>query len=225
MNVDLQTRTKESKLEKLNKLDAKPYKKLYEGLLKNIDSVNLRKLLKDYTRHWDTYIGRFLFKGISYYKYEDKIITKKDILKHIKALDLAFTVAPGLVAKTVVYRGSDRKDVRRRKIIDGKWTHKSYLSTTPTISSTLQFLDTNMEGELGCCLDQITLPKGYKVLPLFNELSHFPDECEFLLPRNTTFIETRPAKKVSYADLLGVRVLTRFWTVEFVRQPLVKLKM
>ena len=196
---------------------SKPYTKLYEGLLKNVDSVDLRALLKDYTYRWDTYIGRFLFKGISNFQYGDTTITRADIIKHIHALDLAFSVAPGLPAETIVYRGSDKKDVQRRNIIDGKWTHKSYLSTTPNLKSIFQFLDTGGD----CCVDQITLPKGYRVLPLFNQLTNFPDECEFLLPRNTTFQQTRPEEVVSYPNLLGMKLLTRFWTV----RPNIKLKM
>ena len=187
----------------------KPYKKLYEGLLKQIDTFNLRQLLRDYTYRYDIIIARWLFKGeIKQYEGSPKI-TKNEICRHILALDLAFKLALPLQRETIVYRGSDKSDLKRRRLIDGKWTHKSYLSTTPSMVSTKQFLD--LDGD--CCVDQIILPKGMQVLPLFEELTEYPHECEFLLPRNTTFVEVTHPQNVYY-DELDMELVTSFWKID-----------
>jgi len=62
-------------------------------------------------------------------------LTVEDICKHIYALDAAYSLVPPLQDDIIVYRGSDRNDANRKKVVDGKWTHKSYLSTTTRIIS------------------------------------------------------------------------------------------
>ena len=184
---------------------------IYRDLIEKIDILDLRQLVRDYTHRYDKIIGRWLFKReIKQYEGSPKI-TKNQICRHIFALDLAFTLVVPLQSETIVYRGSDKNDLKRRHIINRKWTHKSYLSTTLNLEtfSTGDFLD--LDGD--CCIDQIIIPKGMRVLPLFDDLSNYPTECELLLPRNTTFIELTFPQKVYY-DELDMELVTSFWKID-----------
>jgi hypothetical protein len=60
-----------------------------------------------------------------------------------------------------------------------------------------------------CCMDEITLPAGIRVLPLIYSLSFNNEELEMLLPKNTSFT----LKRVEEASESKHGLKTYHWRV------------
>lgn len=103
------------------------------------------------------------------------LITPEQIQKHIENIDQAFALCPTTSKVFTVYRGQD-SDI---------FNTKSYISTTLDLNMTSDFFSK----ENRCCVFEISVSPGSKVLPLRN-VSNFRKEIEVLLDRDGEFFLT-----------------------------------
>jgi hypothetical protein len=92
----------------------------------------------------------------------------------LELIDDAFAAAPPIITPVVVYKG---------KGSDRIYSDKAFMSTTLDYTKTKRFSGKN------CCVVQITISPGSKVLPL-RDISREPDEEEVLLDRNGFLLVT-----------------------------------
>jgi hypothetical protein len=103
------------------------------------------------------------------------LITSEQIQKHIENIDQAFALCPTTSKAFTVYRGQD-SDI---------FNTKAYTSTTLDLNMTSDFFSK----ENRCCVFEISVSPGSKVLPLRN-VSNFRKEIEILLDRDGEFFLT-----------------------------------
>lgn len=87
---------------------------------------------------------------------------------HLNNIDIAFEASPQLEETITVYKGLDTEDI---------FSDKAFISTSLYRRAALEF-----SGQQ-CCLLQITVPPGSKILPL-SGISRSPHEAEILLDRD-----------------------------------------
>lgn len=118
------------------------------------------------------------YTGGNYDQFNDAIRKGKLLSQlqrgHKDNIDSAFEAVPPLEGPIIVYKG---------KGSDKVYSDKSFMSTTLLYERTKRF--TNKD----CCVLQITVSAGSKVLPI-RALSKEPDEEEVLLDRDGTLIVT-----------------------------------
>jgi len=102
----------------------------------------------------------------------DKIPSDKH---HFDNIVLAFKACPPLTENVVVYKGIDNDRVYE--------VDKAFSSSSYNISGVADF-----HGQT-CCILEITISPGSKILPIFH-ISRIPSENEILLDRNGKFILT-----------------------------------
>lgn len=105
----------------------------------------------------------------------------EDQKTHLENINLAFLGVPSLTESIIVYRGIKGFEIADEKLFQDK----AYVSTSlnPELIKRI-YVKPNRE----CCLLQITISAGTKVLPL-HTISQF-NEQEVLLNRNGTYIIT-----------------------------------
>lgn len=105
--------------------------------------------------------------------------------RHFENISLAFQGVPPLTTPITVYKGKRSDNVYR--------VDKAFASTSSTIRGTQDFRGGK------CCILQITVPPGSKVLPL-NLLSDIKSEDEILLDRNGEYTVTGSDIKIVTDD-------------------------
>ena len=126
-------------------------------------------------------------KSITKYTHDDKfyktmntnLLRKKRQPKEIQVdldnIDEAFKAVPPLTEPLVVYRGKRKDEINK--------TDLSFVSTSLFSDTTVEFTG------IGCCILQITISPGSKVLPIY-DISENQSEFEILLDRGGQFIVT-----------------------------------
>ena len=147
--------------------------RLIETILKSQISYvkNLPQYLKD-TITW--YTMPHSYAQFNKYIREGKKLPV-DYEYHKNNFDQIFKYVPPLKKSLNVYRGV--KD--RGHILN----NQTYLSTTLVKTQTKNFSKNN------CCIVNITLPAGSKIIPIFI-LSDIPNEAEILLDKDSTIVTT-----------------------------------
>ena len=118
------------------------------------------------------------YTGGEYYEFNKMLRDDKQIgeySEHLKNLIIAFQGVPPLTEPMTVYKGKKSENIYK--------VDKAFSSTSLSIKGTIDF-----RGEK-CCIMQITIPPGSKILPL-SFLSDASYEDEILLDRNGTYIQT-----------------------------------
>lgn len=124
-------------------------------------------------------------------------LRKMDSSRHsevVSALDEIFAQAPAITKPLILYRGTKGFQIPQ------VFQEHAYLSTTFEFDKTRLFIQLAHEAvdHKMCCIYEITVPRGYKVLPLAT-ISKIAGENEALLPRDTvlvvTSVETRYMSK------------------------------
>lgn len=149
---------------------------LYKNLQLQRDYVrNLPAHLKE-TLQWYTYTEGAP-PGETIWDFNTKLRRGEDLgpklERHFLNLTKIFSEVPPLTAPVTLYRGVDRGDVFS--------SDAAFASTTLRPERTIRFTD-----GFGCCLLQITVPPGARVLPLV-DVSLVPKESEVLLDRGATW--------------------------------------
>ena len=134
--------------------------------VKNLDS-DIKDSLKWYTGDNYTDFNRRLRYG--------KELTDEQYI-HFVNINFAFENVPPLETTITVYKGIIGKNV---------FSDKAFISTSKYYDNTLKFAETYNN----CCVMEITVSKGSKILPL-QILTQYKDEKEILLDRNGTLIST-----------------------------------
>jgi hypothetical protein len=88
--------------------------------------------------------------------------------EHLHRIDLAFSGAPALENPITVYKGKNSMSV---------YSDKAFISTSVEYDKALDFAGSK------CCILEITVAPGSKVLPIFG-LSRYQEEGEVLLDRD-----------------------------------------
>jgi hypothetical protein len=100
---------------------------------------------------------------------------KEKIYKQwLKNLDLAFARIPQLEQPLIVYKGKKSEKV---------YSDKSFVSTSLQFDIAMNFANKIRGTDLHCCVVEITVSPGSKILPIFYG-SEYPEEQEILLDRN-----------------------------------------
>lgn len=110
---------------------------------------------------------------------ENKSMTN-EVSNHLKNIDLAFKAVPKTTSILTVYKGMDKKDI----ISD-----KAFVSTSLYKNVTASFMKNSK-----CCLIEILVAKGSRILPIFKISAH-PEEYEILLDRDCDISITSMDKK------------------------------
>jgi len=136
--------------------------KLFDIQLKYVDSLNkdIINSLKWYTNQGYVILNNVLRKNLS---------IDEDTKKHLKNIDLAFKGVPRTTNIITVYKGLTQENF----ISD-----KGFMSTTLDKKLTDRFTESSK-----CCIAEITIAKGSKILPLY-KISYHDDELEILLNRD-----------------------------------------
>jgi hypothetical protein len=100
---------------------------------------------------------------------------------HLKNIDYAFAHAPPLEVPITVYKGVIGSEV---------FSDKAFISASKYYENTLKFAESYKQ----CCVLEITVSKGSKILPL-QSLTKYKDEEEVLLDRNGSLICTEQYMK------------------------------
>lgn len=111
--------------------------------------------------------------------------------KHLDNINIAFAGAPPITSIITVYKGKDNLKV---------YSDKAFMSTTTSFDKSKDFADKH------CCVLEITVSRGSKVLPL-KSLSRYAEESEILLDRNGILFVTDQEVKSD-----GMRVLYCIYT-------------
>jgi len=100
---------------------------------------------------------------------------KEKIYKQwLKNLDLAFARIPQLEQPLIVYKGKQSEKV---------YSDKAFVSTSLQFDVAMHFAKERKETGLHCCVVEITVSPGSKILPIFYG-SEYPEEQEILLDRD-----------------------------------------
>jgi hypothetical protein len=158
--------------------EPKNYNKLFDKSLKYLHSLDVDT--KEAIRYYTSNAG---FENINNVLRGVKCGNKVNVLyttNAIKLLDIAFLNAPPLKHDIVLYRGIHLYNYLHTNL---NFIDKGYLSTSLDINIAHKF---NHYKKTKCCLFEIHIPKGTRILPL-TPFSHFTKEYEVLLPRNGEF--------------------------------------
>lgn len=93
---------------------------------------------------------------------------------HLANIDMSFQLAPRLGRPIKVYKGKSSRNV---------YSDKAFVSTSTSFEEALNFTGN------GCCVMEITVPQGTKVLDLSSQ-SRYKEEREILLDRDGTMTLT-----------------------------------
>lgn len=146
------------------------------------------------------------FKNIIVYELGSEHFKKEYLRSMIKSLSTTlhnvFDFAPVTTKPMVVYRGvkdsfftADEYNKPMKK--DEVFVNKGFVSTSLLHSVPMR----DFMGDGGCCFKTITILPGTKCIPLVG-LTHFRNEVEFLLDKNTKYIIRDKYTTVSPSKLL-----------------------
>lgn len=158
-----------------------PLKKKLSKYIKYVTNLSpsIKNSIKWYTEHNYKKFNKML---------REDIMLDSEMLSHLHNLDEAFSDAPVLDFPITVFRGIKKES---ESIAD-----KSFMSTTIDFDIATGFSE--------CCIMEITIAAGNKILPLW-DISDQYDEFEILLNRNqilTITHEKKDLKKTFYATFL-----------------------
>lgn len=143
---------------------------MYSNLRKQEEYV--RKLTNDEKNSLNWYTGG------NYDKFNEAMRSGKELSKiqidNKKNIDSSFIAVPPLESSIIVYKGKSSERI---------YSDKSFMSTTLLYEQTKRFTGNE------CCVVQITVSPGSKVLPI-RSISREPDEEEVLLDRDGIMIVT-----------------------------------
>lgn len=153
--------------------------------VKNLDS-DIKKSLKWYTGDEYSSFNKKLRYGIKLDKEQNM---------HFDNINFAFENVPPLENIITVYKGVLNNIV---------YSDKAFMSTSRYYDNVLKFAKTYEN----CCVMEITVSKGSKILPL-QKLSMYKDEEEILLDRDATLICTgKYLKKIKKEEDMNVLYCT-----------------
>ena len=153
---------------------------------------DIKKSLNWYTQEYYEDINSFLRTGR--YDTSPDGPSREEIEENIKNIDIAFSSAPPLDHSISVYRG-------QKKHI---YNTKAYTSTSSFIKSTSDFVNKYE----GCCVYEITVLPGSKILPV-KVLSDFQYEEEIIINRGGTLELVHSSHQ--YVDYGGVETYMKVY--------------
>ena len=157
------------------------------GIRKQIEYISnlpakIKSIIRLYTRSFDNINTASTLTIIEAY-------VQQTLLK-------VFTDIPPLESELTVYRGLNKIPISTFK--------SQFTSTTLSLDSARMFMDPSLRDNKKCCMMQIKIPRGSKILPLLDiDVTYFPQEKEILLPPGGKFDTSSEPNVFNYSYKIG----------------------
>jgi len=182
-------------------------------------SKKQRRLATKKQRRFVRELPKSIKESIMWYVYEGTNFNRKvrrgekltsEEVEHVKNIDIAFAGVPPLEESITVFRGIGSRNVL--------YSDKTYISTSTDRSLTFRFT-----GPSGCCLLEIIVARGSKILTISEIFEH--GEEEILLDKDAIMIVTdrkiKKGRETLYCTYSAGVVLESEKDINFIEKQLV----